>query len=123
MISGVGIDLVNINRIEALLNKYGEKFIKRVLSEEEIADLSPLRAESIAGRWALKEAFWKALNLTLFFSPREVGFFSGKKNEVKIYSKRIEEIIEERNIENIKFSLSHEGGLAVAIVIVEGGKK
>ncbi len=123
MILGVGIDLVKTERIEILLNKYGEKFIRKVLTEEEITHLSSLGAESIAGRWALKEAFWKALNLTFFFSPLEVGFFSGKKNEVKVYSIKIERVMKAKGVKNILFSLSHEREMVAGIVILEGGKK
>ncbi len=63
MILGIGADLVDIRRIERALDRFGERFLRRVFTEEERA-----RAEGKAGRaaiyakrFAAKEAVWKAL--------------------------------------------------------------
>lgn len=63
MIIGIGIDLVDIRRIEALYKKFGERFIRKIFTENEQAyankEANPLRA--YANRFAAKEAAVKAL--------------------------------------------------------------
>lgn len=64
MIIGVGIDLIEINRITTLLERQGETFIKRILTDKELPLLENKKArlpEFIAGRFAAKEAIAKAL--------------------------------------------------------------
>ncbi|MCC8417852.1 MAG: holo-ACP synthase [Rickettsia endosymbiont of Bryobia graminum] len=64
MIIGVGTDIVQILRIERLLNLYQQRFIERILSQPEIQKLSSLNKESysnfLAKRFAAKEAISKA---------------------------------------------------------------
>lgn len=64
MIVGIGIDIVEIARIERLLKK-SNRFLERTLTKEEIAQYNNLRSERrkieyVAGRFATKEAFAKA---------------------------------------------------------------
>ena len=63
MIAGIGADLVDIARIQALLDRYGERFLRRVFTGKETAyALSGANtAERLAGRFAVKEAVFKAL--------------------------------------------------------------
>ncbi len=64
MILGIGSDMVDIRRIEASLEKFGDRFLQRVFTETERArsERRPLqRAGSYAKRWAAKEACAKAL--------------------------------------------------------------
>ena len=56
----VGTDLVEVRRIVALVERYGERFTRRVFTPGELADCGG-RAESLAARWAAKEAAAKAL--------------------------------------------------------------
>jgi holo-[acyl-carrier protein] synthase len=62
-ILGIGIDATDIPRIEAALARYGERFVQRVFTDEEIAYCSQRRnpAPHYAGRFAAKEAAMKAL--------------------------------------------------------------
>jgi holo-[acyl-carrier protein] synthase len=63
MIIGIGNDVIDIRRIEATLDKYGERFIRRLFTEVEIAksERRAQRAASYAKRFAAKEACSKAL--------------------------------------------------------------
>jgi len=64
MIIGMGSDLCNIERIQASLDRFGERFEQRVFTDREIAkaDSRPLtRAGTLAKRFAAKEAFSKAV--------------------------------------------------------------
>jgi holo-[acyl-carrier protein] synthase len=67
MIIGVGTDLANIDRIEATLNRFGDRFRNRVFTELEQSKASSRRNESAtyAKRWAAKEACSKALGTGL----------------------------------------------------------
>ncbi len=63
MIAGIGVDIVDIARIQALLDRYGERFLRRVYTEAETAYAmsGANKAERLAGRFAVKEAMMKAL--------------------------------------------------------------
>ncbi|OUX42192.1 holo-ACP synthase [bacterium TMED277] len=67
MIVGVGIDLINIQRIQKVLDRFGSRFENRVFSSEEINRSSRKydKASSFAKRWAAKEACSKALGIGL----------------------------------------------------------
>ena len=75
MIYGIGTDIVFVRRIEALLERYGDRFARRVLGPDELAEFARRRsrgahgpayaARYLAKRFAAKEAFSKALGLGL----------------------------------------------------------
>lgn len=63
MVLGLGIDIVEIGRMEQMISKYDMQFLQKVFTAEEIVwgktkAFPPLH---FAGRWAVKEAFYKAL--------------------------------------------------------------
>jgi holo-[acyl-carrier protein] synthase len=63
MIIGIGHDVVDIRRVERVLDKYGDKFIRRIFTEVEQtrSERRARRADSYAKRYAAKEACSKAL--------------------------------------------------------------
>ena len=67
MIIGIGNDLININRIENTLSKFGDRFIKRVFTDIEIkkSEGRLKKSSSYAKRFAAKEAVTKALGTGL----------------------------------------------------------
>ena len=67
MILGIGTDLCNIERIEAVLARHGDRFRNRVFTEVELARAArrPHEAATLAKRWAAKEACSKALGTGL----------------------------------------------------------
>jgi holo-[acyl-carrier protein] synthase len=75
MIYGIGTDIVQVRRIEDLLGRYGERFARRVLGPDELAEFrrraargahgAGYSARYLAKRFAAKEAFSKALGLGL----------------------------------------------------------
>jgi holo-[acyl-carrier protein] synthase len=73
MIKGVGTDIVEIARIEALWKKQGARFAERLLSSTELVQLSDhtMPARFLAKRWAAKEAISKALGTGI---AQGVGF-------------------------------------------------
>ena len=122
MIISTGIDIVEIERINLLYQRYGEKFLRKVLHSSELEQLPRGNLISfLAGRWAAKEAFWKALKTNKFFSPNRIVIISGSNSKIEIYSKEVKEKLNEMEVKKIHFSISHERHYAVAIVILEGG--
>jgi holo-[acyl-carrier protein] synthase len=124
MIYGIGVDLVHIPRIETLLKRWGERFIKRVFTEQE-AELCLKRiypASAFALRFAAKEAFSKALGLGMRKGLRwkdiEVFHFPGGKPGLKVYGMP-SRICDEKKITRFHLSLSDEGGYATAMVVIE----
>ena len=61
MILGIGNDLCNIKRIEGVLNRFGDRFLGHIFSDDERQALPSIRASTIAKRFAAKEACAKAL--------------------------------------------------------------
>jgi len=116
MITGLGIDLVEVKRIRELTEKFGERFLKRVFSESELSycfshkDPFP----HLAARFAAKEALVKATG-SLELSFREISVESeGGAPLIKIQGKRCEDLL---------VSLSHTKDHAVAIVLKKGEGK
>ena len=60
LVRGIGVDIVKLERVEAAYERFGERFVRKVLSADELAT-SAITASFIAKRFAAKEAIAKAL--------------------------------------------------------------
>ena len=112
----VGTDITVVSRIESSINKFGDKFLDRFLTKEE-QNLSK-RVESIAGYWSAKEAVAKALGCGI---GAELGFhdiviYKDEKNAP--YFKLSDKAQKYHNIKNSSLSIAHDGGFAIAVVII-----
>ncbi len=110
----IGIDIVEIKRIEKLAEKFGNKGLKKFLTEKEIENAK--RSETIAGLFAAKEAFSKALGTGI---GKECGFLDIeilKDERNKPYFS--EKTLKKFNIEKGDLSITHDGGFAIAAVII-----
>ena len=126
MIYGNGIDIIDINRIRRVIDKYGNKFKQRCFSVSEI-ERSEKRfnsVESYAKRYAAKEACAKALGTGLargvFWKDIEVVNNEHGKPLIKLHGKA-EEIFENMNKASntqIEVSLSDEQKYAIANVTI-----
>ena len=130
MIAGIGVDIVDIARIQALLDRYGERFLNRVFTEAEVvyAMAGANRAERLAGRFAVKEAMMKALGTgksqgILWKDVETVRGLSGKP-EVHLHGQAVK-WAKLRGGGAVHVSITHDGGKAVAFVILEkaGGSR
>ena len=129
MILGIGTDLVNINRVRKVLDRFGDRFEKRIFSELEIQrsrrKYDP--SSSYAKRWAAKEACSKALGigLRMGISWKEmhiVNLRSGKP-ELLIEGKAkdfLKDMTPKGYSPKINVSLTDDYPWAKAIVIIEG---
>ena len=121
MIIGLGTDLCPASRWEHMLARFGDKGPRRILHPEEadylLAGNRQRLPERLAGRWALREAFGKALGLGLDgWSWKQLRFLDGRLwAEAELAS-----LLAGRGVERIHASISHEGGMAFAVVILEG---
>ncbi len=124
MIYGVGTDLIEIKRVERVLERFGERFARRILCEPE---LKRFRAHKqpvayLAKRFAAKEAFTKALG-TGIHAPANwhgvwvVNLRSGKP--VLEFSPPLQKLLQERRIRSSHLSLTDEREIAAATVILE----
>jgi len=106
VIKGVGIDIVSLKRIEKLLTTYGDKFIERVLSKEEIEELKKRtnKVEFISGRFAVKEAIIKVLDKSVPFKYLSVVQSENGKISLKGFN-------------DIFISISHEKEFAVGFAL------
>ena len=124
MIFGVGTDVVEIGRIQGVLERYGEKFARRVLCEPELKRFlgHRLPASYLAKLFAAKEAFTKALG-TGIRSPANwhgvwvVNLPSGKP--ILEFSEPLKKLLADKGITETHVSLSDEKGIAFATVVLE----
>jgi len=124
MIYGIGIDLVRVGRMEAVLDRWGDRFIRRVFTEEEAQGClkRAFPPSSFALRFAAKEAFSKAIGLGMRKGIRwrdiEVFHHPGGRPGLKLKG-RSSEICRERRIVGCHLSLSDEGDYGAAVVVLE----
>lgn len=127
MIYGIGIDLVRIARIEAAIERHGDRFARRILSEREFASYSASRsrAKFTAKHFAAKEALLKALGTGLRMGIQwhhmEVHHDAlGKPYFVS--AGRVQELFAEHGIGESFLSISDEDEYAVAFVTLVRGQ-
>ena len=120
MIAGVGLDLVEVRRVEQLLDRHGQRFLQRCFCPGEVR--RPGDAEHLAGLLAAKEAAYKALPLRRgdgagWRSFRVLASTSGppRLELLGTARRRAAEI----GIVHIHLSITHHGGMAAAVVILE----
>jgi len=124
MIAGIGVDIVEISRIRALLDRYGDRFLRRIYTEKETAyAISGANvAERLAGRFAVKEAVMKALGTgkSQGILWRDVETLRGRfgKPEVHLHGQAVK-WAKWRRGGAVHVSITHDGGKAVAFVILE----
>jgi len=125
MIIGIGVDQVEVARIESLLRSRPEKGAARLFTSAERAVCASREraAECFAARFAAKEAFVKALGTGLRDGMRwteiEVRTHPNGRPEI-LLAGAAGRRFRERGGRRIHLSFTHEGGQAVAFVVLEG---
>jgi len=116
-----GVDLVEIKRIEAALERHGERFLSRIFTPTELT-VCHGRAESLAARFAAKEAVAKALGRGI----GEIGWrdIEVTSDDLKAPSLALsggaQRLAREQGLETWSISLSHERQFAIAFVVALG---
>jgi len=125
MIVGIGIDIVNIERIERVVARWGSLFLSRIYTDREISwcQQRPNPSECFAIRFAAKEAFLKAIGSGLRngiqWTDIEVEKDPMGKPLLSLHRKA-KEALETQRIEKAFLTLSHDQPYAVAYVLLEG---
>jgi len=121
----VGIDLVRVSRVAESLERFGERYLRRVFTDAEIAYATSAPGEAatrLAARFAAKEAAFKALRLADSMAWRDIEVrrtptgacdlvFHGAVGRAALAS----------GVEEAAVSLSHEGDYATAVVVTRMG--
>jgi holo-[acyl-carrier protein] synthase len=124
MILGLGTDIVEVDRIAALIDRHGDRFLERVFRPAEL-DLARERgaaaAATLAARWAAREALLKALGRPIGGIPyRDVEVVRQAEGPVALrLHGRAERAVAELGAKRVHLSLSHERAYAVATVVLE----
>ena len=127
MIIGTGIDICEVGRIAQSLQRFGERFVKRVFTHDEIRYCQSKRnsSERFAARFAAKEAATKALGtgirLGVSWTSIEVGHAPGGRPILRL-SGNAAHIAERLGVKRISLSLTHTEIIAMAMVVLEDGK-
>jgi holo-[acyl-carrier protein] synthase len=124
MILGIGVDVIELDRVRGVLERHGERFTGRILTRGERAYCSR-RADpvpSIAARFAAKEAVLKGLGtgLSRGIGWRDVEVARGRGGPPTVVLHRnARTLAEQAGVARVHLSLSHGRGIAVAVVVLE----
>ena len=113
----VGTDIIQINRIEKLIDRYGDTFKQRYLSEEEIA--AAKKVETLAGYWAAKEAIAKAFGCGIGAELAFHDIVIAKDHRGAPYFTLSNKALKGYRINSSSISISHDGGFAIAIAAID----
>lgn len=124
MIVGLGIDLVEVDRIQASLERYGERFLLRIFTEGERRYCATKRypAQNLAARFAAKEAGAKALGTGISrgvgWQDFEVVREPGRPPRLALFGRALE-LANALGVSRISLSVTHTAAQATAIAIFE----
>ncbi|MCS7203049.1 MAG: holo-ACP synthase [Thermodesulfovibrio sp.] len=113
MIEGVGVDIVSVERVRKLYQRFGSKFLRKIFSEEEISysfnHSNPF--PHLAARFAVKEAVIKALKKPKGLTFKDIKVVNNTDGSPKV-------VLPENFRKKILISISHEKKYTVAFVVV-----
>lgn len=124
MIFGIGTDIVEVARIKASLEEFGDAFARRILAESELASYqaSAIKPRFLAKRFAAKEAFSKALGTGLR-APATLQNIAVSHDALGkpmlILAPELQALLQSKNISHTHISISDEKNLAAAFVVLE----
>jgi holo-[acyl-carrier protein] synthase len=121
MIIGIGVDVCSIDRMRRALERHGDRFFLRICTDREKSDLAGRDpATALSGRFAAKEAFAKALD-----GARGVAWHDVEVRRAESGRPRLElrgtatAAVEKFGANRWHVSISHDAGVAVAMVVLE----
>jgi holo-[acyl-carrier protein] synthase len=128
MIVGTGIDIAEVARVDAAIERFGDRFLHRIFTDAEIryCDSKANRIERYAARFAAKEAAMKAIgtgwNHGVAWKDVEVRREPGQRPTLAFHGKA-GEFAARLGVKRASLSLSHTKEQAVAFVILEDGNQ
>ena len=123
---GVGIDLCAVDRMRRAIERHGDRFTRRIFTEQEAAYCSGRGRpwESLAGRFAVKEATSKALGAPLGIGWHDVEVLparSGEHGPSVVLRGKAREVAEARGVTSVLISITHAAGMAAAVAVLSTG--
>ncbi|MDB6027935.1 MAG: phosphopantetheine--protein transferase domain protein [Verrucomicrobiales bacterium] len=124
MILGTGIDIIEVSRIQASYEKFGERFLNRILHPAEIEycvahkNPGPFLAARFAAKEAISKAFGTGIGAELGWQDMEVRKKESGEPYVVLHEKGAE-LLRARNAQRIHLTISHTAQHAVAMAILE----
>ncbi|MCX8084940.1 MAG: holo-ACP synthase [Calditerrivibrio sp.] len=113
----LGCDIVEIDRIDSALKRFGDKFLNRILTEreKEIYNKRGGSLQFLSGRFAAKESISKSFKTGIGsqLSFRDIEILNGEKGEPIVFLKGIKR-------EDIEVSISHGRDYSIAVSILKG---
>jgi holo-[acyl-carrier protein] synthase len=125
MILGTGIDIIEVTRIASLFEKFGERFVNRILLPDEIAYClshrkpAPFLAVRFAAKEAISKAFGTGIGGQLGWQDMEIRRKESGEPFVILHGKG-KALFETRGAKQLHVSLSHTENYAAATAILEG---
>ena len=125
MILGTGLDLIEVARIAASFEKFGERFVNRILLPDEIAYClahqrpAPFLAVRFAAKEAVSKAFGTGIGAQLGWQDIEIRRKESGEPFVVLHGKG-RELLDARGASSLHVSLSHTEHYAAATAILEG---
>lgn len=122
MILGLGIDIVELERIRRVYKRFGEVFLKKILSIDELPNVPSLAIPWLGGRFAAKEAASKALGTGFSngVNPCDISILSARGQKPEIFFHGMAKTLAcNLGMRHAHVSISHERQFAIAEVILE----
>ncbi|MCX8108923.1 MAG: holo-ACP synthase [Verrucomicrobiae bacterium] len=124
MVVGLGIDLVEISRVASACERFGDRFLKRLFSSEEIrycyafTDPAPHLAARFAAKEAVSKAFGTGIGARLGWLDIEVRNYKSGQPYVLLHDKGMQ-LLRDLGASSVHISLAHTREHAVAVAIIE----
>jgi holo-[acyl-carrier protein] synthase len=125
MILGVGIDIIEVSRIQASYERFGERFLNRILLADEIAYClshkapGPFLAARFAAKEAISKAFGTGIGAQLGWQDMEIKRKESGEPFVVLHGNG-QKLLAERNGRTVLISLSHTQNHATAVAVLDG---
>ena len=124
MVVGLGVDIIQNNRIESIVNKWGDKFLNKIFTEYELDFIKKhnQKIQRYASNYAVKEAVVKALGTGFRNGIRFRNIELKRDNLGKPFIElagSTKTIADDRGVNKIHTTISHEKDYSVAVVIFE----
>ncbi len=122
-ITGIGLDIVAVGRLETILARHGQRFVDRICRPGEAKERDGVRlAQHVGGLFAAKEAALKALgtgwNRGLGFRQVEVCRDAAGRPSIRLHG-RAAQTAARMGVGRIHLSITHDAGVAAAVVVLE----
>jgi holo-[acyl-carrier protein] synthase len=116
-----GVDLIELERIEGVIRRYGSRFLERVFTPRELDEVGE-HTDSLAARFAAKEAVAKALGTGIGdVGWQEIEVLRGPVRQPRLYlSGRAASLAGELGLDTWSLSLTHNQSQAIALVVAIG---